>query len=172
MATDLPAGQSSYFRRDSATQPVLTASMQSNISVQPYPIRPAFSHQRGLTLVELMIAMLLGLFLIGGLLQIFINSRQTNRMQEALSRLQENGRFAIDFIAQGYSHGGFSGLCSSRSTLFGTIPNIQDPPNPATDFLYDFNTAIAGLNATSAMHGLQLWSRMPKLTAHWRVARM
>lgn len=58
------------------------------------------SSQRGLTLIELMIAMLLGVFLIGGILQIFISSKQTYRMQENLSRLQENGRFALDFLGR------------------------------------------------------------------------
>jgi type IV pilus assembly protein PilW len=57
-------------------------------------------HQTGLTLIEVMIAMLLGVFLIGGILQIFISTKQTYRMQENLSRLQENGRFAMDFISR------------------------------------------------------------------------
>lgn len=60
-----------------------------------------FSHlQKGFTLIEIMIALLLGAFLIGGILQIFINTRETYRMQDALSRLQENGRFAMDFIGR------------------------------------------------------------------------
>jgi type IV pilus assembly protein PilW len=45
-----------------------------------------------------MIAMLLGVFLIGGIQQIFIGSRQTYKMQENLSRLLENGRFAMYFL--------------------------------------------------------------------------
>lgn len=84
--------------------------------------------QRGFTLIELMIAMLLGAFLIGGIMQIFIGSRQTYRMQENLSRLQENGRFAMDFIMRDNRMMGFQG-CASRSTT----PNvIIDPkaPNP------------------------------------------
>ena len=56
-------------------------------------------YQTGLTLLEIMIALLIGSFLLGGVLQIFIGSQQTYRMQQNLSRLQENGRFAIDFLA-------------------------------------------------------------------------
>jgi type IV pilus assembly protein PilW len=100
--------------------------------------------QRGLTLVELMIAMILGLFLIGGLLQIFISSKQTYRMQEALSRLQENGRFAIDFMTRDIRLAGFKG-CSSRS--YAAMPPVL---NQATAFLYDFNTAIQGFEANPA----------------------
>ena len=132
------------------------AAMQPNISVQPHQASTSpFRRQRGLTLVELMIAMLLGLFLLGGLLQIFISSKQTYKMQEALSRLQENGRFAIDFMARDIRLAGYKG-CSSiayDSSTSDTILNIQDPPDPTTDFLYDFNTAIEGFEATSTMRG-------------------
>lgn len=56
--------------------------------------------QKGMTLIEIMIALLLGVFLLAGVIQIFISSRETYRVQEALSRLQENGRFAMDFIGR------------------------------------------------------------------------
>lgn len=81
---------------------------------------------RGFTLIELMIAMLLGAFLIGGIIQVFIGSKQTYRMLENLSRLQENGRFVMDFITRDNRMTGFQG-CASRTI----IPNIIiDPKNP------------------------------------------
>lgn len=87
--------------------------------------------QKGFTLVELMIAMLLGVFLTGGIIQIFLGSRQTYRMQENLSRLQENGRFAMGFITRDNRTIGFQG-CASRSIASGTIipSNITDAKNP------------------------------------------
>ncbi|MEE4380295.1 MAG: PilW family protein [Candidatus Competibacteraceae bacterium] len=60
-----------------------------------YDIR---KRQRGLTLVEIMVALTLGLLLIAGLLQLFVGSRQTYRAQENLSRLQENGRYALEYV--------------------------------------------------------------------------
>jgi type IV pilus assembly protein PilW len=54
--------------------------------------------QQGFTLIEIMIALLLGVFLISGAIQVFISTKQSNRMQENLSRLQENGRFAMDYL--------------------------------------------------------------------------
>lgn len=56
--------------------------------------------QRGLTLVEIMVALVISLFLLAGLLQMFIGTRQSSRVQENLSRVQETGRFAIDFIGR------------------------------------------------------------------------
>ncbi len=56
--------------------------------------------QQGMTLIEILVAMTLGAFLLTGVMQIFLNSKQTYRMQDNLSRMQENGRFAMEFIAR------------------------------------------------------------------------
>lgn len=55
---------------------------------------------RGLSLVELMVALLISSLILIGLIQIFINSRTTYHIDEGLARLQENGRFAMDFLAR------------------------------------------------------------------------
>lgn len=89
------------------------------------------SSQKGLTLIELMIAMLLGVFLIGGILQIFISTKQSYRMQENLSRLQENGRFAMDFIARDMRMTGYWG-CLNPSAVDVDIAGTNDN-NAAAD---------------------------------------
>ena len=66
-------------------------------------------YQSGMTLIEIMIALLIGAFLLGGVLQIFVSSKQTNRMQENLSRLQENGRFAMNFLTKDIRMAGYWG---------------------------------------------------------------
>ena len=58
------------------------------------------SKQNGLTLIEILVAMVIGLFLLAGVMQIFLGSQQSYRLQENLSRMQENGRFAMDFITR------------------------------------------------------------------------
>ncbi len=102
--------------------------------------------QRGMGLVEMMIALLIGAFLLTGALQIFINSRQTNRMQENLSRLQENGRFAMEFISRDIRMAGYMGC----ATLGAVTPVIdaqpQNPnPNPSIASFTNLN-AITGAN--------------------------
>ena len=95
-----------------------------------------------MTLVEIMISLLIGAFLIGGVLQIFLSTKQTYRMQESLSRLQENGRFAMDFLTKDIRMAGFIG-CSSRVTLTNTL-------NAPTNYFYAFDRAIEGFESTSA----------------------
>jgi type IV pilus assembly protein PilW len=99
------------------------------------------SCQTGMTLIEIMIALLIGAFLLGGVLQIFIISKQTNRMQEGLSRLQENGRFALDFLAKDIRMAGFIG-CNSKAAITNTL-------NSPTNFLTNFGIAIEGFESTS-----------------------
>lgn len=50
-------------------------------------------------MVELLIAMAVGLFLVGGILQMLVSSKASYRLGEAEARAQENGRFAIQMIA-------------------------------------------------------------------------
>src|SRR5690606_15791490 len=66
-------------------------------------------YARGLSLVELMVAMLLGLILIAGVLQIFLGNRQAQRMEQAISRVEENGRIAMDLITQDLRVAGYYG---------------------------------------------------------------
>ncbi|WP_444892736.1 PilW family protein [Microbulbifer sp. TRSA001] len=60
----------------------------------------AYGNQKGLSLVELMIGILLGSLLLLGVLQIFQSNSDTFRMQEGFSRVQENGRFAVDLLSR------------------------------------------------------------------------
>lgn len=69
----------------------------------------AFRHsQYGLSLVELMVALALGMVLIAGFLQIFMSVRSTYATNEGASRVQENGRFALDYLARHARMAGYS----------------------------------------------------------------
>lgn len=70
-------------------------------------------NESGMTLVEILVSMLIGAVLLAGVLNVFINSKQTYQRQEGMSRIQENGRFALDFIAHDLRMGDFWG-CMRR----------------------------------------------------------
>ena len=72
--------------------------------------------QSGFSLIEIMIALSIGVFLLGGIVQIFSASQQTYRMQRNLARLQENGRFALDFLARDIRMAGYWGCLNGMST--------------------------------------------------------
>lgn len=53
------------------------------------------ARQAGFTLVEILVALTLGLLLSAGILSLFSTTSRTNKLQNGLARLQENGRFAV-----------------------------------------------------------------------------
>ena len=59
-----------------------------------------FHAERGFSLVELMIALALGLFLTGVAITVVINNRQTFRLAENQARMQENARAAFEMMAR------------------------------------------------------------------------
>ncbi|WP_018717328.1 PilW family protein [Arhodomonas aquaeolei] len=65
------------------------------------------SRERGLTLIELMIALVLGLMLSAGAVQLFIANKQSYRLQDALARVQENGRFAMQRLGRDVRMAGY-----------------------------------------------------------------
>ena len=106
------------------------------------------SNQSGLSLVELMIAITLGLFLLTGVVQVFLSSKNVYTSQQAMSRVQEAGRLAIDFMAKDIRMAGYMG-CNTRAANMTTVNTL----NSATDFKYDFNKGIQGYTASSLPAG-------------------
>ncbi|MFZ2209109.1 MAG: PilW family protein [Porticoccaceae bacterium] len=63
--------------------------------------------QSGFSLVELMIALLLGLLLMSGIIAVYLESKNSFVQDEAISRVQENGRFALRLLTREIAMGGF-----------------------------------------------------------------
>ena len=57
-------------------------------------------NQRGMSLIELMVAMTIGLILTVVIANLFVGTKQTYRTQDDLSRMQENLRFAFQVIGR------------------------------------------------------------------------
>ena len=88
-------------------------------------------------MVEVLIAMLLGLFLTVALVQILIEGKQSFTSANYLSRLQENGRIATNMIVTDLKRAGYMGGNSDISKIGGSAGR-QDPdetcPNGSTDW--------------------------------------
>lgn len=93
-------------------------------------ISKSFQRQRGLSLVELMVAMALSLLLMLGVIQIFLSSKQTYSTNSALSRVQESGRFAMDFLAQDIRNTGYKGQCTGTPREHGSIDALMGLEDP------------------------------------------
>ena len=78
---------------------------------------PAPRRQRGLTLIELMISVTIGLALIFGAVTFLVSGHQSFRAQNSGSRIQENARFALDILKEHVRMAGYNDTTSSLLDL-------------------------------------------------------
>lgn len=74
----------------------------------------------GFSLVELMVALVISLVLIGGVIKIYLGSKQAYRVQDNQARLQENGRMALFYLTKDLRMAGYMG-CNRDGHI---VPNI------------------------------------------------
>lgn len=75
----------------------------------------ALHTQRGLSLIELMISIALGLVLIVGLSNVYLNSSRTAKELQKAGQQIENGRYALELLTNELRHAGFYGKLGSFS---------------------------------------------------------
>lgn len=73
--------------------------------------------QRGVSLVELMVALAIGSIMIIGAVTVYSNSRTTYAINESLGRLQEQGRYVMSVLEPDVELAGFYGFTNSADTI-------------------------------------------------------
>ena len=101
--------------------------------------RPA--RQRGMTLVELMVGMTLGLFLIAGIGSVFVATGNADRTTQNLSRLQEGARTAFSMMARDIREAGLND-CGRIDRVMNVLGGAGGPPAWAT-----WNGGLLGFDA-------------------------
>lgn len=94
--------------------------MSSNALSSKPVSNPGRRLQTGFSIVELMVALVLGLLLIGGVINIFMTNQQTFRTNESMGRLQENARISFELMAREVRQAG-GNLCGA--TLVANVLN-------------------------------------------------
>jgi len=117
-------------------------------------------HQTGFSLVELMIAITLGLIVLLAVGSIYIGSLQTYRVQEDNARIQEAGRYALEVIGRSIRQAGanaemnfnktatelqcnVAGVCNAIGGVNGAT--VTDPDTLTVQFYAGSEELIAGL---------------------------
>lgn len=117
----------------------------------------------GLTLVELMVAMTIALILLLAVTRLFVTSRSTYTLEEGLARVQEGGRFAIEFLSQDIRMAGYAGCSANLSS--SAVHNLVDTSTTAiTSSATSFNPdGIRGYkpSCTSCTGALTEWPGLP-----------
>src|SRR5690554_2018743 len=71
----------------------------------------------GFSLVELLLALALGLVVVTGIVQLFVGNSQTYNILNGQARLQESARFALEFISQTARSAGYLGCAPQPDKL-------------------------------------------------------
>ncbi|WP_256723334.1 PilW family protein [Xanthomonas oryzae] len=111
-----------------------------------------FSNQRtaaGISLVEMMIAMVIGLVLMLGVIQVFSASRTASMLAEGSARAQENGRFAMDFLQRDIRMAGHFGCVNDQAHFVRGEgdPAINTGAVSGSGHPLDFSISVQGYEA-------------------------
>jgi type IV pilus assembly protein PilW len=117
--------------------------------------------QKGLSLVEVMIAMVIGSVITAGVIQLFVSNSETHRVMVGQSRMQESARFALEFIGRSVRQAGYRGCFSSNDELHTTIDPVGNIP-----YEYNINIGVQGYEATGAGVWSPVLSTLPRTSSN------
>lgn len=110
--------------------------------------------QDGLSLIELMVALLIGAFLVLGVVTVFLANQDSARLENSLARLQENGRFSLDLMREDIYQTQYLG-CNTGEVF--VINMIEDPNTPG------FSQTLEGVRGYER-DGTGTWGTVPPIT--------
>lgn len=114
---------------------------------------PSSNPQAGFSLIELMLALTLGLVVTAGIVQLFVGNNRTTQLITGQSRLQESARYALDFISRSTRNAGFYGCDPEMDKLYNTLNGDWDQV-----FEYNLQQPIEGFDGAGAGNALTDWS--------------
>lgn len=112
------------------------------------------TNQNGVTLIELMISMVIGIFLVGAIGSVYLASQETYRVSELVSRMQDSGRVAMQILTEDLQMAGFLG--NSMNPNFVTVPSTLPAATGdcATGWYTNMNSLLTiGNNTTPTVNG-------------------
>jgi type IV pilus assembly protein PilW len=94
----------------------------------------SIKRSRGVTLVELMIAMVISTIVLLGVGTVYSSTKRSYKVQEEMARLQENARYAFNVMSRDIRGAGF----------IGCNPTLNSLLNTTDDALFDFQAGVEG----------------------------
>lgn len=113
--------------------------------------------QTGFSLIEMMIALAIGLFMTAVISSLYLNMRGSFRYQEDFARLQENGRFAMEALSRDIRMAGYNG-CGSITNFANVVTGGSASPylnfaTPVIGYEGGVSTFPAALVSAGAIAG-------------------
>ena len=118
-----------------------------------YTAEKQFARQDGVTLVELMVALAIGSFLMIGAIQVYNQSRQAYVINDSIAKVQETAQFAMDIIeadlrmASNWGRHSRSGAIEGRSLIGNADPlNLTPPGGCGATWALNLSRPLEGSN--------------------------
>lgn len=107
-------------------------------------MRHSRARQTGVGLIEILVSITLSLVVMIALLKSYDNSKSTFRVQDSISRLQENARYASYLISRDLRMAGYRGCARD-----GSLAPIRNTLNNPTAFLNNFEVPVQGFEGNT-----------------------
>jgi type IV pilus assembly protein PilW len=114
--------------------------------------------QKGLTLIEILIALGLSATITLGLTQLFLASSQTYKLLEGQALVQDAGIFSIEFISRAAQRAGYKGCFSKNGDLYQTF--LADIP-----YEFNLNVGLEGYEGETSAWSPGIETTIPKTVA-------
>jgi len=105
------------------------------------------SRQAGFTLVEMMVAITIGLVVMFGMTMTFVNLKNTFKSQDSLGQLQDNERLALTFLTTAVNEAGYYPNPKAASTINGS--SLSEPWSGNMPSFGIFGTADGGTSTST-----------------------
>jgi type IV pilus assembly protein PilW len=113
--------------------------------------------QRGLSMIELMVAMTISAILLLGVSMIFVSNKKTYQTQDALSGVQEAGRFALMFLSEPIQMAGYTGCGNLELIPAVDIRKTANQDIELSSATRGFESRTDLVNALSATYPSGTW---------------
>ncbi len=112
---------------------------------------------KGFSLIELMLALGLGVVVTAGIIQLFVGNSETYKLLNGQARMQEGGRFALDFISRSARTAGYIGCDPDADKVYNSLNG-----NWNQVFEFDITQPIQAFHGINNGNALADWT--PSLT--------
>ncbi len=121
-------------------------------------LKPKFRSESGFSLLELLISMVIGLFILAGVVQVLLDGKRSYSTQRELSYLQSNARALKEILSTDIKRAGDMGCLASVTSFVNAVSD--DPGGPDAADEYHIGDVVQG-----AEYSGSAW--VPALTGEW-----
>lgn len=107
--------------------------------------------QSGISMVEVLVALIISLFLLGGIVQVYVGNKTTFAFTSALAEIQENGRFAVDMMSQDLRMAGEWGCINFDPADTSNVNNTLS----ALTMISPFNPVLHNYHSRDGIEGTE-----------------